>query len=578
MPIIVAAIFLMGIIILPGMQAADKKPAKSSKLSEESALLARISYENVKHLRHPAKQKTPDWVRKVFEEKVCALKERLERNYKETGLWYYVKSEESDSGGKVWWDESATHRVYVTLQGFLGGIENLPHYSPENHKKAIDFWQSWQNEETGLFYNPFFVDPANPTVRRKTEGYDPRIYHRRGKDIEKVNQKYVPLVLGGLGTAPLYKVEEERRLTKENIGVSVEDTAKTLKKGARGQTIGNQVTRQIWLMADHIDSGRTELIPDYERLMSLLLRRFDSRTGLLGKPRFSDYVTSGNNVKCNARIIGYIGLENNPHRRKLADALAQAFSRKGVRQSGAVRNWSYLTTLVLQQTDHRSKDLYTAIENLVKRFANGGQAGYSWMALSTATAWLHWDIADCEAFPGEPSVALCYNGLNRPYRSVVGPFGRWVNLIPRELDETYGSSGFSWEKHSLRARNAAHEKRKVVEIVPASAEGWSKSTDEKGRAILKRAFSLDGKELQAPYLKAKWKGSFELYLNDVLIKRVSGSFPDYCGFYVPDAAAATLKKGDNVIVAKSLTSDSSFTFEVGVIDWITPLSVGTEKP
>jgi hypothetical protein len=170
------------------------------------------------------------------------------------------------------------------LQGFLGGIENLPHYSPENRSKAITFWQSWQNEKNGLFYNPFFVDPANPASHRTNEGYDPERYHRRGKDIEKVNQKYLPLVLTALGAAPLYQVEEERRVADENIGAAVEGIESALKKGARGQTVGNQVTRQIWLMADHIDRGRTELIPDYEHLMALLLHRFNPGTGLLGKP------------------------------------------------------------------------------------------------------------------------------------------------------------------------------------------------------------------------------------------------------------------------------------------------------
>jgi hypothetical protein len=119
----------------------DTYAMKNTK--QRTDLMATISYENVKHLRRPAQQKTPDWARKVFEEKVRVLKERAERNYKETGRWYYVKYENGDCGDGVWWDEVASDRVYVQLQGLLGGIEKLPNYSPDNHKKAIAFWQHW---------------------------------------------------------------------------------------------------------------------------------------------------------------------------------------------------------------------------------------------------------------------------------------------------------------------------------------------------------------------------------------------------------------------------------------------------
>ena len=60
----------------------------------------------------------------------------------------------------------ATARVWTELQGFLGGLEKLPYYSKDNHKKAIEFWQSWQNKKNGRFYNPILEDPQNPGVWR----------------------------------------------------------------------------------------------------------------------------------------------------------------------------------------------------------------------------------------------------------------------------------------------------------------------------------------------------------------------------------------------------------------------------
>ena len=494
MPMIYA--FLVSLAAVMGQAECAEKPA----------LLAEISYENVRHLRHQELQATPEWARKVIEEKIRVLKGRAESSYQKTGIWYYVKHDNGDCGDGVWWDEVSSDRVYTQLMGLVGGIENLPNYSPENHRKAIAFWQGWQDGKTGLFHNPFFVDPKNPAVARETAGYKTAQYRRRPEH-ERVVQKYVPNLLKALGSKPLHPVLEDRKLAKDDMASTVEGLEKILIHGGRGQRIGNQVTREIWVMAEHADEGKVELIPDCERLMSLLLRRFDANTGLLGsKPNFSDYNTSANNVKCFARITGYLGLENYPHRDALANSLADAFHKKGVAQSGAIRNWTYLSTLALQQTDHRSEDLFQAIENLVRGFEKSGNPGYAWMALSTATAWLHWDIAACEAFPGEPSVAQCYNGVNRPYRVVVGPFGRWVNFVPRLPEETHGHDGFSWDKHSLRARNAQHARRKVLDVLPASSADWTRSVDEQGVTTLARRFELKDVKLQDPHIKAKWKG------------------------------------------------------------------------
>jgi hypothetical protein len=275
-------------------------------------------------------------------------------------------------------------------------------------------------------------------------------------------------------------------------------------------------------------------------------------------------------VKCFARITGYLGLENYPHRDALANSLADAFHKKGVSHSGAIRNWSYLSTLALQQTDHRSEDLFQAIENLVRGFEKSGNPGYAWMALSTATAWMHWDIADCEAFPGEPSVAQCYNGVNRPYRSVVGPFGRWVNFVPRLPEETYGHDGFSWDKHSLRARNAQHARRKVLDVLPASSADWTRSVDEQGVTTLARSFELKDVNLQDPHIKAKWRGELEILLNGISVRKLSGDFPDYCGLRLIEKAAQALRKGENILSVRLKHSDAAPLPDLGLVDWVHP--------
>ena len=62
--VLLAAVLLSGtgtVLRAQESEAAGTKTIKKGRLSKETDLLARISYENVKHLRYPKPQKTPDW-------------------------------------------------------------------------------------------------------------------------------------------------------------------------------------------------------------------------------------------------------------------------------------------------------------------------------------------------------------------------------------------------------------------------------------------------------------------------------------------------------------------------------------
>ena len=330
------------------------------------------------------------------------------------------------------------------------------------------------------------------------------------------------------------------------------------------QYIGNEIARKIWVLADHVENGNAQLRADFELVASMLLVRYDRNTGLLGKANFQDYSTSANGVKSYARLVGYIGIENIPFRKQLADALAKAFAKKGVSNPRATRNWSCLCSLSLQQTEHRSEELYTAIENLAKRFTGGADSGYGWMTLSTASAWLNWDLAPCEAF-NDPSVNLCYNGLNRPYRYVVGPFGKWVNSIEKAPHEIYGHAEFSMEKYNLRERNRQHEKRQIVELVPASAEKWEVSSIA-GKSKLSRQFSLS--EIpKNPYLKLQWNHDVEVFINGISMGKKLAGIDGHVGIYLPKEVRQSLKKGDNSLVVVSLEKAKEISASAGLIDW-----------
>ena len=88
-----------------------------------------------------------------------------------------------------------------------------------------------------------------------------------------------------------------------------------------------------------------------------------------------------------ARIVGYDGLENFPYRHELADALADQVGKTRITPAGAVRNYAYLMTLCLQQSDSREQDLFREIAEIVEilRNSTAKEEGYKWMAMSTAS-------------------------------------------------------------------------------------------------------------------------------------------------------------------------------------------------
>ena len=551
------------------------------------------SCENLRRLRHPQRQEPPVWVKEYFDAQVQVRLERARRNYEQSGVWFYCKYADTDCGSSIWWDEVATARTWSELKSFLGGYEKLPHYSPENRRKSIEFWQSWQNEKDRRFYNPYLEDPQNPGTYRSAAGYNLAQYRNSGG--RRVNQKYVPGILKVLGATPLYEtVATQEVVTDSQIPV------KKLEAIIRRGDTGNAGCQMLHFMAQKIDAGQTELTADYERLMALLLQHFNPKSGMLGvgpETNVNDYGISANNVKAFARFVGYDGLENYPYRHKLADALADQVGNARITPAGAVRNYAYLMTLCLQQSDSREKDLFGEIAEIVEVLRKPSNEGYKWMALSTASTWLNWGIAPDEAFL-DPSVANCQNGVTRPNRSVVGPFGRWVNIIPKAEEEIYGHPGFSWEQYGLRERNRQHERKTIVDIVPAVSEhrspwrwtaeqpneNWNRSEfndtqwqqgkpelrDGQNTVWMRYDFELADTRIDSPYIKAQWNGTFDIYLNGVRVQQIDGESSQYCGFYVPKAAGETLRRGRNVISVRAGNPTDKLMICAGLIDWRLP--------
>jgi hypothetical protein len=127
---------------------------------------------------------------------------------------------------------------------------------------------------------------------------------------------------------------------------------------------------------------------------------------------------------------------------------------------------------------------------------------------------------------------------------------------------------WTYEKYGLRSRNTVNEKRKVVDVVTASGEGWVESTDEKGRTLLKRDFNLGKTVLENPYLKIKWAGGdIEILLNGVLVKKKLDGLEEFGGVHIPDDARRTLKEGNNTLLIRSAEKSNGLSVSAGLIDW-----------
>jgi predicted ATPase len=87
---------------------------------------------------------------------------------------------------------------------------------------------------------------------------------------------------------------------------------------------------------------------------------------------------------------------------------------------------------------------------------------------------------------------------------------------------------------------------------------------------LARSFELKDVKLQDPYLKAKWKGKFEILLNGISVRKLSGDFPDYCGLRLSKKATQALRKGKNILSVRLKHPDATPLPDLGLIDWVHP--------
>lgn len=498
----------------------------------------------VKRMRVEEVQPQPESVQEFDKKYTEYCRQRVEEEYRKHGRWFYCE-DNKEFRDDIRWDECVTYRTYKQLLTRYGSLEKLPNYSKENHDKAKEFWQKWQKED-GSFYNIFVKEDD--------------------RDSDTCNGKYVSMIMNLLGC--------EKRYKTSGYGAAEVDTERFLDSMARRKM--NHGTSLASVLLGQIDQGRTDYIPVLERGLELGLSHISPHTGMFqGKNAqpldraWRDYTTTSEAMKGRLRIVAYMGTENLPYRNKRADTLIakQEWCRKGT--ISVKRNTAEMMVQCLLESPYRSGELLEALDGHSKVILEGEPekshmtGDYASYVIKMFGPFLHW-----EGYEESAPRTRFTQGVQYGWRVEVGPFGRCANLIKKQPEELFTHKDWTYEKYGLRARNTAHEKRKVIEVVPASEEGWIKTTTEQGQLEMKRIFTLGEENLQNPYLKIKWTDSdIEIFLNGILVKKKLGGMPDFGAVHIPERARKTLKEGENTLSIRTVGRKDNLDLSAGMIEW-----------
>lgn len=541
----------------------------------------KLMYEHTQRVidKRQRSQKTPmpENIKIFYDRQMDRMEEIARKEFDETGLFYFVRGgiyPETSSD-----DSSASGTVYGTLL-YKYKLEELPNYSPESYKKTTKFWQSWQNPETGIFINPKTDDPKNP------------------KDIEALKkefalgQKGIIGLFAHLGIDPLYPpfsmVEQEE--------VDLEELWKLVEVQDGHHYAASHSGKMAELLNLRYDAGEKEFHYLLENYMGVLAGKLLPQSGLVQEDEFHDYPHSENTLKLMGRIIGYMGLENLPYMMKMTDTIIKfSDEMRWGGSPGNLRNMSELLGHCYYYHDYRRDDICKAMEILASAVDpdNGiyqYNAGYTLGLVHHAGFVLNWENMN-HAVNGY----RC--GMPFRHRYFVCPYGHWVNIEQNLSHEVIDHPDYDYEKTGMEIRTVEMRKKAIYnKCAPIEAEEWYYIESPKyptsfhgtlspegmsfgkpdfagmKKVYLKQAVNLSGTaEYKMPFIKANFKGCFDIYLNGVLISRV---LPEnivkqwgWCGFYIDRDNRHALRDGLNLITVEFTDWAPDSFISVGVIDW-----------
>ena len=509
---------------------------------DESLLQYTFARQRVESVRRKTPSRMPDWLRIQRDAYRDRMADAARKCYEETGLWFFARGAAREK------DEQESYAVWADLL-YFGGIQSLPGYSPENHRRAVEFWQSWQNRETGRLYNPLYQDPQKPEVRRHSPG------NRSDYAPEKINLKYISAILAKLGA---------RLPCPANLAAPADAEVDTFDELWRWmpQWATAPAGAFPFAAAERLNAGDTAQLPQVEAGMGALVRAYNRRSGmwrpepLEGFP-WHDYQPSSG-FKIISRICGYAGMENFPeplHKTAVDNLLAH---RSELYQHPAMaRNYGETFAHYLMLADYRREEQLDAMEECLNGFRapawweNTGDGCYCVFGSGMIGAFMNWEDLPFDQALGEWQRFV--HGCTMKWRFIADPYGNWVNAVPKEPQAVFGHPGYDLSRYGLMARNKDHWSRRPVDVTPqqdvplALAPGGGT-----GEGALIFALTPDQlTAMQSPHLKATWTGAFDIALNGRPVKQVRYNLPDApAGWIVP--AASMLRTGENRVTVKLL--------------------------
>ena len=328
--------------------------------------------------QQPIPQSTPPWVN---EARKGLGRFVIERHRVAGPVWGLGKRNPGASG----WDEVGACE-YVSLVNQYG-LQEQAGLNDETRRQAIEFWQGWQNPDTGRF-----TDPRDPS----------RI----------VNEKYIVGLLKVLGAQPLYPWSTTgHRAGKIETSVFLTRSRHDPDWELGGWSVGSHTGYMAIEIFDAIESGHEDLIPALEQGIENMLAH-QGPDGLWGPPDAPLAGRIGGTLKVVGQLYFRLGLKV-PRTRELADALTEHQMSGALRNCSAnssiPRNTAEMIAYCMEVSDHRREDLRRTMWACLldmKQFINtdgsisndrgdtGGAISAITYSMGLTCAYLDWD--DCD--------------------------------------------------------------------------------------------------------------------------------------------------------------------------------------
>lgn len=278
---------------------------------------------------------TPDWVNAIPDRIGDVLVEK--HWYREGEVWGLAKTI-PDKGYP--YDEMGS-ATFVGLVKQYNLFDRVGELNEEARLKALRFWQSWQDPQTGRF-----SDPRDPQ--------------------RVVNEKYVVGLISSLGGKPLYPWSTTGTDKKIETTTFLKRSQSDPDWQNGGWGVGSHTGFMAVEIFEAINNGQPELIPDLEKGIEQILTHQDA-DGLWGPAPGEPMRRIGGTLKIVGRLYFKMGMKL-PRTREMADTLIRLSASGDWFRHGAnscvPRNVAEVTAYCLEVSPYRREDLLKVLDRL----------------------------------------------------------------------------------------------------------------------------------------------------------------------------------------------------------------------